>query len=82
MQIVGPTFDQDTVALLKRVLVEAEEMLPSEARTSEIRVQLASGILTAAGDGERDPRRLRSAALSRIDRRLGVWSSEAQPIKR
>jgi hypothetical protein len=36
-------------------LTEAEQSLPIETRTSEIRVQLASGIFTAARDGERDP---------------------------
>jgi hypothetical protein len=70
MQMVGPNFDRQTVELLKRVLVESEEVLPLDARTSETRVQLASGILSAATDGERDPERLRSAALSGIDRRL------------
>jgi hypothetical protein len=77
MQTASPNFDRETVELLKRVLVESEEMLPTEARTSEIRVRLASGILSAATVGERDPGRLRSAALSRVDRRLlrfrGSW---------
>jgi hypothetical protein len=68
-------FDRQTLALLKKVLVETEEMLPTEARTSEIRVQLASGILTAAGDGERDPGRLRSPGLRGIDRRLVAFQA-------
>jgi len=63
-------FDRDTVELLKRVLVESEAMLPAEARSSEVRVRLASGILAAAKAGERDPQRLRSAALREVDRRL------------
>jgi hypothetical protein len=67
--------DRETLALLKKVLVETEGMLPTEARTSEIRVQLASGILAAAGDGERDPGRLRSAALRGIDRRLAAFQA-------
>jgi len=33
-------------------------------------VRLASGILAAAKKGERDPERLRSAALKEVDRRL------------
>jgi hypothetical protein len=69
-QRIGASFDPETLALLKRVLTEAEQSLPIEARTSEIRVQLASGILGAARDGERDPRRLRSAGLRGINRRL------------
>jgi hypothetical protein len=31
-------FDRETLALLKKVLIETEEMLPTEARMSEIRV--------------------------------------------
>jgi hypothetical protein len=67
MLTVGQNFDRDTVDLLKRVLVESEEMLAAESRTSEIRVRLASGILSAAKGGERNPERLRSAALSGVD---------------
>jgi hypothetical protein len=59
--------NQTRLALLKRVLIGAEEMLPTEARTSEAKVQIASGILTATGDGERDPSRLQSAGLRRVD---------------
>ena len=70
MQTVGPNFDPETVYLLKRVLAESEEMLPAKARSSEIRVRLASRILSAAKEGERDPQRLRTAALSEVDRRL------------
>jgi hypothetical protein len=61
-----PSFDRATVALLKRILAETEELLPLGARSSEIRVALASGILMAAADGERDPVRLRSAALRNV----------------
>lgn len=74
-QQVAQSFDPKTLALLKRVLIEAEEMLPIEARTSEARVQIASGILTAAADGERDPSRLRSAGLRRIDRRIVAFNA-------
>ena len=69
-QRIGASFDPETLALLKRVLTEVEQNLPMTARTSEVRIQLASGILTAARDGERDPVRLRSAGLRGIDRRL------------
>jgi hypothetical protein len=69
-QTHGSNFDCATIALLKRVLAETEELLPLEARSSEIRVTLASGILMAAADGERDPLRLRSAALRNVDGRI------------
>jgi hypothetical protein len=65
-----PGFDSATIALLKRVLAETEELLPLEARSSEVRVTLASGILMAAADGERDPVRLRSAGLRNVDGRI------------
>jgi hypothetical protein len=61
--------------MLKRVLDETEQALPIEARTSEIRVQIASGILAAAAEGERDPARLRSAGLSGIDRRIVAFGA-------
>jgi hypothetical protein len=70
MRTAEQNFDHDTVLLLKRVLVESEAMFPAEARTSEVRVRLASGILAAAKEGERDPQRLRSAALKEVDRGL------------
>jgi hypothetical protein len=74
-QEVGPSFDPKTLTMLKRVLNETEQALPIQARTSEIRVQIASGILAAAADGERDPARLRSAGLSKIDRRIVTFGA-------
>jgi hypothetical protein len=69
-ETTGANFDRETVAFLRRILVEAEATIPIESRSSEIRVQLASGILMAAAEGERDPVQLRSAGLRRIDHRL------------
>jgi hypothetical protein len=77
-QTAGANFDPETISFLKRILVAAEESLPLDVRSSEITVRLASGILTAAADGERDPERLRLAALREMDRRivrLGVSKS-------
>ena len=45
---IGANFDPDTLALLKRVLVEAEQSIPIEARTSAVKVQIAFHILKAA----------------------------------
>ncbi len=67
MQTAGPNSDP---GLLKRVLVEREEVLPAEARTLEIRVRLASGIRLRPKKESETPGRLRSAALSGVDRRL------------
>ena len=70
MRTASPNFDPETVALLKRVLVESEEMLPAKARSSEIRVRFAFGIPNRSQRGERNPERLRATALSEVDRRL------------
>ena len=64
---LGANFDPDTLALLKRVLVEAEQSIPIEARTSAMKVQIAFRILKAARGGERNPMRLRSAGLCGVD---------------
>ena len=56
-------FDPDTITLLKEVLLQAEETLPIQQRSSEVRVKLATCILKAAAEGERDPVRLQKAAL-------------------
>jgi|EndMetStandDraft_9_1072997.scaffolds.fasta_scaffold783238_1 hypothetical protein len=67
---IGANFDPDTLALLKRVLVEAEQSIPIEARTSAMKVQIAFRILKAARGGERNPTRLRSAGLCGVDPRI------------
>jgi transposase-like protein len=59
----GAAFDPNTVTLLKEVLVQAEGALPVQKRSPEVRVKLATCILKAAAEGERDPARLRKAAL-------------------
>jgi hypothetical protein len=68
-------FDPMTIALLRKTLVEAEGMIPMGLRSSETRVKLASGILAAAAEGERDPMRLRSAGLRGIDSRVRAFAA-------
>jgi hypothetical protein len=72
-QALGLGFDRKTVALLRKVLVETEEMLPADSRSSEIRVKLASGILEAAAHGERDPVELRTAGLRMVGSRITAF---------
>ena len=61
-------FDPETIALLKSVVSHAESTLPRHLRSSEMRVELATRVLEAAANGERDPVRLRDHALkSRSD---------------
>jgi hypothetical protein len=74
-QQIGPNFDPETVALLKRVLAEVEQTIPIDARTSAIKVRLATGILRAAREGERNPARLRSAGLRGFDPRLAAFGA-------
>ena len=63
----GAPYDPETIILLKKVLAEAESALPKQRRSSEARVRLATGILNAAAEGERDPSRLRAAGLIAIE---------------
>ena len=63
----GTAFDPKTITLLKKVLAEAERSLPMPRRSSEVRVKLATGILKAAANGERDPARLRAAGLIAVE---------------
>jgi hypothetical protein len=80
---IGANFDPDTLALLKRVLVEAEQSIPIKARTSAMKVQIAFRILKAARGGERNPMRLRSAGLCGVDPRIirSPIDSEAMPTR-
>jgi len=58
-------FDAETVHLLKTVLDEAWNVLPASRQQTVHKSELAQRILAAAGQGERDPDRLRSIALMR-----------------
>jgi hypothetical protein len=53
----------DEIKLLNSALDEAALILPKAERTSAMKVKLASRILAAATKGERDPNKLRIAAL-------------------
>jgi hypothetical protein len=54
-----PSFDPETIAILKGVLDEAWSCLPA-GQTAVTQSLLAERILKAARDGERDPDRLRT----------------------
>jgi hypothetical protein len=57
-------FDPETVSLLSAVLEDAAAALPPNLRSQERKSILASKLLSAASAGERDPIRLRAAALA------------------
>ena len=57
-------FDPETVSLLGSVLDQAIAALQPDGRSQERKTLLASKLLSAASSGERDPVRLREAALA------------------
>jgi hypothetical protein len=57
------SFDPDTVSLLRATLADAWASLDQEQQASTSQSILAEGILNSAAQGERDPERLREAAL-------------------
>jgi hypothetical protein len=56
--------DLKTVALLRETLDEAWDVIPPEQQAGMLKTTLAERILKSAADGERDPERLREAALN------------------
>ena len=60
---LGAVYQPDEIKLMRSILDEAEFILPKAERTSAMKVKLASRILAAAAKGERDPNKLRMAAL-------------------
>jgi hypothetical protein len=58
------TVGDETVSLLGAVLDQAIAALPPDGRSQERKTLLASKLLSAASAGERDPVRLREAALA------------------
>jgi len=63
MVALGTVFQPDEIKLMRSALDEAALILPKAERTSTVKVKLASRILAAAVKGERDPNKLRIAAL-------------------
>ena len=63
MVALEPGFQPDEIKLMRSALDEAAIILPKAERTSGMKAKLASRILAAAAKGERDPNKLRIAAL-------------------
>jgi hypothetical protein len=59
----GMKFQPDEIKVVKSALDEAAIILHKTEQTSAMKVKLASRILAAAAKGERDPNKLRMAAL-------------------
>jgi hypothetical protein len=62
-QFGGPSFGPQTIELMSIALEGAEASLPAPVSDQQLRL-IAARILKAAGDGERDPIRLKAAAMS------------------
>ena len=63
MVALGTGYQPDEIKLMRSALDEAAVTLPEAERTSAMKAKLASRILAAAAKGERDPNKLRIAAL-------------------
>jgi hypothetical protein len=59
-------FDPDTVSLLRATLADAWASLDLEQQASTSQSIMAEGILNSAAQGERNPERLREAALESL----------------
>jgi hypothetical protein len=64
-QFGGPSFGTLTIELMSKALEGAEASLPEPVSDQQLRL-LAAKILKVAGDGERDPIRLKAAAMSAL----------------
>ena len=64
-QFGGPSFGPQTIELMSKALEGAEASLPGPASDQQLRL-IAAKILEVAGDGERDPIRLKAAAMSAL----------------
>jgi hypothetical protein len=51
----GASFQPELIELMRAVLEDATAVLPIAKRTSTIKAEIASHILTRAAKGERDP---------------------------
>ena len=63
MGTIGAVFQPELIKLMKEVLDDVVATLPEAKRTSTMMAEMASEILACAAKGERDPAKLKSAAL-------------------
>ncbi|WP_065751161.1 hypothetical protein [Bradyrhizobium paxllaeri] len=66
----GPSFGPQTIELMSKALEDVEASLPQPASVQQLRL-IAATILEVAGDGERDPIRLKAAAMSALKPDIG-----------
>ena len=56
-------YDPETLIVLRQALDDAWALLPIERKTEILKSEMAQRILKRAGEGVRDPARLRASAL-------------------
>jgi hypothetical protein len=69
------SYDPETVFVLSAVLERAAASLPKEQQTQQRKTIIASQLLGAAANGERDPIRLYQAALAVGPEALAPYST-------
>jgi hypothetical protein len=67
----GKSFDPETLTILETAFDEAWAFVLKSGAETASREALAQCVLEAAEDGERDPQRLRDAALALLASRRG-----------
>ncbi|HMF69358.1 MAG TPA: hypothetical protein VK602_17315 [Phyllobacterium sp.] len=77
----GAVFQPELIELMKLVLEEATAALPEAKRTSAMKAEIASRILTCAANGERDPTALKVAALLAVVE-CSHYSHDISPARR
>jgi hypothetical protein len=77
----GAVFQPELIELMKSVLDDATIMLPEAKRTSAMKAQIASHILSCAANGERDPQALKTAALLAVVE-CTSYSHDMSPARR
>jgi hypothetical protein len=77
----GAVFGTETIDVMRRALDEATANLPAELRSNAVRVEMATCIIKAASTGERNVRRLRTAALLTAITRHGRSAGETRRAK-
>lgn len=67
MELPNAVFQPDELTLFRTVLDLTTASIPLPYRTSEVKARLAERILRRAAEGERDPVKLKTAALLDFD---------------
>jgi hypothetical protein len=81
MSAIGAAFQPELITRLKAVLDDAAATLREPKRTSTMMAEMASQILACSAEGERDPMKLKIAALS-VAVECSHYSHDISPERR